>query len=278
MSWPYPPEPALATDRFTMIVSALVGYIRTKAKPGTLWSQVYLAAARVTRLQRRFERLVVRYRAGTLVPPRPRAPRPEKAVPETEAQETGAQKTGAPAADGQQTAAQPAKPARPASLLPRHHGWLCAMVPLWAAGYGGKILYLLDHPEMRELIAAAPQAGRLLRPLLWMTGRYTPAFLALPKRVRAPRTKREDAPRPRLRATVAPGAADAPGALTAAIDTMVADAAPQPLPPQPPPPQPLPPQPPPPSQSTRAPATRGPATPELRTGLPPGAGRIIFRD
>ena len=198
MSWPYPPEPALATDRFTMIVSALVGYIRTKAKPGTLWSQVYLAAARVTRLQRRFERLVVRYRAGTLLPPRPRAPRPEKEVPEP---------------DGQaETEAQPAKQERPASLLPRHHGWLCAMVPLWAAGYGGKILYLLDHPEMRDLIAAAPQAGRLLRPLLWMTGRYIPVFLALPKRVRAsrkkdPAAKDEPAPAPgRRSATRAAGA------------------------------------------------------------------------
>ena len=185
MSWPYPPEPALATDRFTMIVTALVGYIRTKAKPGTLWSVVYLAAARVTRLQRRFERLVVRYRAGTLLPPRPRAPRPEKELPEMDAQEMDAQETDAEA----QADAKPEKPARPISLLPRRFGWLCGIVPLWAAAYGGKILYLLNDQEMRDLIAAAPQAGRLLRPLLWMTGRQIPPFLALPKRVRKPRAQ-----------------------------------------------------------------------------------------
>ena len=254
MSWPYPPEPALATDRFTMIVSALVGYIRTKAKPGTLWSLVYLAAARVTRIQKRFERLVVRYRAGTLPPPR--APRPEKQAPETDAEETGA------------------KPARPASLLPRHRGWLCAMVPLWAAGYGGKILYLLDHPEMRELIAAAPQAGRLIRPLLWMTGRPIPEFLRLPPRERAPRprpAKPDTAPtdlaktktarprRPRRSAATAPGAA-AP-APAAAADAMPAGAMP--------------------AGAMPAGAAPTPASPPVRrrrrTARPPEAGPVIFR-
>ena len=251
MSWPYPPEPALATDRFTMIVSALVGYIRTKAKPGTLWSQVYLAAARVTRLQRRFERLVVRYRAGTLLPPRPRAPRPETEVPEKAVPETEAQA---------ETEAKPEKQVRPASLLPRHHGWLCAMVPLWAAGYGGKILYLLDHPEMRELIAAAPQAGRLLRPLLWMTGRYTPAFLALPKRVRAPRKK--DPSRP---PDPAPDRRRRPTARRTAGSLTIAPGAPAAASPTPAPPD-----------ATAAPPPR-PDSVHRRTASPPDAGKQIFR-
>jgi hypothetical protein len=44
---------------------------------------------------------------------------------------------------------------------------------------------LLDHPELEAMAAASPEVGKLIRPLLWMTGRMPPAYLALP-----PRTKR----------------------------------------------------------------------------------------
>ena len=152
-------------------MTALLGYIRTKMRGGVEWAVVHAADARVRRIRNRFADLVAKYRAGTLCPPRPRpAPRVE-ILPE-----------------GEETVPKPAKPPRAPSVLPRGFAWLCALVPQWAAGCGHQILRELDDPEMRELIAAAPQAGRLLRPLLWMTGRQVPTFLALPPRVRAPRS------------------------------------------------------------------------------------------
>jgi hypothetical protein len=61
---------------------------------------------------------------------------------------------------------------------------------------------LLDDPEMREFLAAVPQAGRLLRPL-WrkLTRERLPEVLRLPARPRKPRPprpRRADGP-PRLR-------------------------------------------------------------------------------
>ena len=139
------------------------------------------------------------------------------------------------------------------------HGWLCAMVPLWAAGYGGKILYLLDHPEMRELIAAAPQAGRLLRPLLWMTGRYTPAFLALPKRVRAPRETAEAGKQPTRPRRRSPSAA---AATTPAAPVPVAPGGDAPGPAAP--------------SAAPPPSPPGPTPARWRTARRPGSSLIIF--
>ena len=187
MSWPPPPLPALATDRFALIVTALIGYVRTKIRAGVEWAVFDAAQARVRRIRNRFAALVVKYRAGTLPAPRPkRAPCPIEPADESE---------------------PTPKPARPVSLLPRNFAWLCGIVPQWAAGCGGQVLHLLDEPEMRELIAAAPQAGRLLRPLLWMTGRPCPDFLALPPRIPAPKDPLATGPvrprRPRQSATSA---------------------------------------------------------------------------
>ena len=54
---------------------------------------------------------------------------------------------------------------------------------------------LLDDPEMRALLAAAPQAGRILRPL-WrkLSPRPLPAVLRLPPRPRKPRPPRAKPP------------------------------------------------------------------------------------
>ena len=172
MSWPPPPLPELATDRFALIVTALIGYVRTKIRAGVEWALFNAAQAHVRRIRNRFAALVVKYRAGTLPAPRPKRPPPAIEPPDGSEPDESEQKP---------------KPVRPVSLLPRNFAWLCGIVPQWAAGCGGQVLHLLDEPEMRDLIAAAPQAGRLLRPLLWMTGRHCPDFLALPPRVRAPR-------------------------------------------------------------------------------------------
>jgi len=54
--------------------------------------------------------------------------------------------------------------------------------------YAGELRTLLDDPEMRALLAAAPRAGRLLRPL-WrkLTREPLPETLRLPRRPRPPR-------------------------------------------------------------------------------------------
>ncbi len=63
--------------------------------------------------------------------------------------------------------------------------WLRGMLG-WEAAYGSELQYLLKLPEMHALIRAAPQVGRLLRPLCRMLGVVPdPAILPPPpKRTR----------------------------------------------------------------------------------------------
>ena len=78
-------------------------------------------------------------------------------------------------------------------------------MPQWAAGYGLQLEYLMTHdPEMRALIAAAPQAGRILRPLLHMCG-ITPHPDVLPPL--PPRVRRTASPRPERPGPQSPGQA-----------------------------------------------------------------------
>ncbi len=57
---------------------------------------------------------------------------------------------------------------------------------------------LLTHADVASLLAAAPQAGRMLRAVLRMIGRPVPEALRLPKAARrAPRPSRKRAARAR---------------------------------------------------------------------------------
>ena len=121
-------------DHLCLIVAA---YIATDRTAGELITLIW------TRLRRRgvrFAALLARFRAGTLPPPRPPRPRTRRAP-----------------ADG-----------RPPHIrLPRTPGWLLRVMPqTGVAAYGAYLRQLLEDPEMLALLAAAPQAGRLLRPLL----------------------------------------------------------------------------------------------------------------
>jgi hypothetical protein len=49
--------------------------------------------------------------------------------------------------------------------LPRKFGWLVLAGGHQAAGFGLQLQTVLSTPEMLELLAASPQAGRILRPL-----------------------------------------------------------------------------------------------------------------
>ena len=79
-----------------------------------------------------------------------------------------------------------ARPRKPYARLPRGFAWVVRMVPGTAA-YGSQLQHLLADPEMAALLAAAPQAGRLLRPLCRMLGVRPPPALVPPTRPTRPR-------------------------------------------------------------------------------------------
>ena len=74
-------------------------------------------------------------------------------------------------------------------LMPSDFGWLCRLMP------EGNVYatYLEDQmrtdAELAAVLVAAPQAGRLLRPVLWMMGRPVPEMLRLPAVARPPRAR-----------------------------------------------------------------------------------------
>jgi hypothetical protein len=70
------------------------------------------------------------------------------------------------------------------SVLPRRFGWLRALLRPEAQGPMVGSHYLLQQPEMKAIMAAAPQVGRILRPFCHLLGIETPAELVLPKRRR----------------------------------------------------------------------------------------------
>jgi len=51
---------------------------------------------------------------------------------------------------------------------PGRFGWLVRAAAHHAAVYGGQLRVILEQPEMVELLVAAPQAARILRPLCRM--------------------------------------------------------------------------------------------------------------
>jgi hypothetical protein len=94
----------------------------------------------ITRTLRRFDRLLARLAAGEQ---RTRPPGPASAA------------SAAP---------------RTSCMLPRRRGWLVATLRHEAAGYASQLDHLLSEPAHARLIAATPQAARLLRPLCHLLG------------------------------------------------------------------------------------------------------------
>ena len=80
------------------------------------------------------------------------------------------------------------------SPLPRHRGWLEGLLPETVPARG-HLEQLLQVPEIRALIEAAPEAmGRPLRSLHWMLGLRPPAILKIGKA--PPAAPPADPPRP----------------------------------------------------------------------------------
>ena len=97
---------------------------------------------RIGRMGTRLERLIRLWRAGKL--PKPRAPR----VPPTE----------------QRSAPR----ATPRFRFPTSRGWLRCALGYQVGACGSQLTHLLTEVECQAFLAAVPQAGRILRPLLRM--------------------------------------------------------------------------------------------------------------
>ena len=109
-----------------------------------------LLTHRLGRIAARFTALFHRWRTNTLPAPRP-------------------SRTGRPYI------------AKPIPRLPARRGWVNIRIPA-SAPCTGQLEALLHDPELPEFLAAAPQAGRLLRPLCHALGLPEPAWLKLPPR------------------------------------------------------------------------------------------------
>jgi hypothetical protein len=132
-----------------------------------------LVWARLRRAVSRFGALAARAAAGPLPPPRARSARAGL------------------------------RPSTPYPRLPDGFGWLIRLVPGLGA-YHNRLQYLLGEPEMAALLAAFPQAARILRPLCRMLAVPSATLPPLPARRRAPPATTAPATTPP--ATTAPAA------------------------------------------------------------------------
>ncbi|HEX3348937.1 MAG TPA: hypothetical protein VHS58_12645 [Acetobacteraceae bacterium] len=82
-------------------------------------------------------------------------------------------------------------------------------MPGYAAYVGDMAMRLLAEPEMQALLAAAPQLGRILRPLFRLTGTRPPPGLIPPPPAR-PRRSRAARPAKAVRPPAAPDGAAPP--------------------------------------------------------------------
>jgi hypothetical protein len=166
--------PALTvTDRFARIMDALcrvVAASRTeRLGPGPL---IILIWTRLRRMAARLTKLAARVQAGTL--PKQRAKQPPSDENTRRTRGENPRHTCASRYPG-----MPASflPGSPPPRLPNTFGWLIRMVPA-AACCRSQLHHLLSDPEFATLLTAAPQMGRVLRPLCRMLAIKVPEFLA----------------------------------------------------------------------------------------------------
>ena len=128
---------------------------------------------RIGRMANRFDNLFARWRASTLPNRTLAKPRPSRA-------------------------GQPTTP-HERSKIPAGRAWLVGVVGYEAAGRASQLQHLLAHPDMAEFLHAAPQAGRILRPLCHMLGIDPPAGIATPPARSPPAPSRPAPSRPPAR-------------------------------------------------------------------------------
>lgn len=120
-----------------MVLDGLCNAVAASAPRSAQRAPLLLLWSYLRRLIRRFDSLVSRSRVGRI------APRPRQAHARSASKS-------------------------PPPRLPQGFGWLIRAMPIVAAGYGSQLRHLLDDPAMQTLMAATPQAVRMLRPLCRM--------------------------------------------------------------------------------------------------------------
>jgi len=160
---------------------------------------VMLLWTRLARLTARFDALVACLTAG-----RPAAPRRQRTRPARKAPAAGLR-------------------------LPRGQAWLIRLLPGEAASYSCQLQALLADPQMAALLAAAPEAGRILRPLCRLLAIAPEGLLALPSAAGKPAPK----PRP-AKPTPPPESGPTLAQMWAALTNQTPAAAPDPPPRKPP--------------------------------------------
>jgi hypothetical protein len=188
MSYAVPSLPTGLMPRFALFIACVMRTVDEAVgrRPGAerplamlLWD--YLSGVRC-----RLAALHARFAAGKL----PAAPRARPPVVELAATD------------------RPSSERRPPAIPPGP-----VLLTVFRAGYYEMLQVLLDDPEMRALLAASPQARRILGPL-WrkLTPDPLPPVLRLPPRPRRPRPPKPRQPRakaaagqPGLRPVVSPG-------------------------------------------------------------------------
>ena len=196
-----PPTPFGLSQRLALVLQSLRAAIAACAgRDRTAVAVVLLAWPYLHRLAARFAALAARVRAG------------EASVAPTRVRTTAE-----------------APRLRPAPL-PQGFAWLIRLAPE-AAALGGQVRHLLADPELAALLAVAPQAARLLRPLCRMLG--IEAAPGLPAALFGPPDPLPPPPPSPARALPA---AETCAALSPAVPSPAPDQ-PDPLPPPPPPPR-----------------------------------------
>ena len=143
-------------------------------------ARVVRTGQRIRRLERRFNALLARWRAGTLpaVGVRDEGTPPLNPLPQGEGDSFHSAGGAKRAAWG----------------FPRGRAWVVRLLaPVTGQQCVGTLCLAWEEPEMAEFYAAAPQLGRILRPLAHMIGAPVPAWLQLPKRVPTPEARRRRA-------------------------------------------------------------------------------------
>ncbi len=164
---------------FALILRGLCGAIAARGpKAGADLRLIAPALQRVGRLSARFLAVVAAFRAGRLIPPRPSPDTDQRPAPVSRtrpvSEEAQAAATGA-AAFG--LLASPKL-----ERLPARFGWMLRFGSEVACHRSQLEHWLTTNPELGKLLAAAPHAGRILRPLCHMLGIPLPPALRLPPR------------------------------------------------------------------------------------------------
>ena len=141
---------------------------------------------RISRAAGRIQTLAARLAAGTL---HRRAGSPRQAQPRQAQPRQAQPRQDSPRAQPP-TAAEAPPPCPPRPPIPAGFGWLLRRVQtievirLQVTGCRGRLEHLLRQPDMQDLLRAAPQIGRELRPICRMLGIEVPPGLFPPSRRR----------------------------------------------------------------------------------------------